>query len=442
MTGRAHAWWAFLAPKLRQLAEFLTKQGLTLAGTLLYGLLCVRMLPVDEYARFTVVFGVQGTLVLLMDIGITNSLIPLVGEQVGNRRLIADYLASLRQVAHWIFALVAPATAIAYPLLVRNRGWGWQEIAAMLAILIVSAWFARVSAAYGAVLIILRDRKHWYRARMAAAAGALILLLILRAAHWFNAYSAMLISVCGIIFIGASYYRRAGELLGVRGEASAEKRAAIMHLTLPTAPGVIFYAVQGQIALLLITIFGRTAGVAGVGALSRLAQLFALFVQAVPVLVEPYFAKLGAEKVRSHYVGALAAAASLGASVTLAAHLFPGLFLWILGPNYAGYRFEVQLVMLSGAIALLSGLMASVNVARRFAYYWHNLFIIVATVLVQVLFITKVDLSTVRNALWFNVACGGVFLLAHGLCSVYGFVRGPRSVKAPDAVPCEEDVYV
>jgi hypothetical protein len=45
MTGRAQAWWAFLAPKFRELAEFLTKQGLTLAGTLLYGLLCVRMLP-------------------------------------------------------------------------------------------------------------------------------------------------------------------------------------------------------------------------------------------------------------------------------------------------------------------------------------------------------------------------------------------------------------
>jgi hypothetical protein len=50
--------------------------------------------------------------------------------------------------------------------------------------------------------------------------------------------------------------------------------------------------------------------------------------------------------------------------VTLAAHLFPGLFLWIPGPNCAGYRFEVQLVVLSGAIALLSGLMASVNVRR------------------------------------------------------------------------------
>ena len=47
----------FFLPKFRQVAYFLTKQGIAVGGNLLYGLLCVRMLPVPEYAKFAVLFG-------------------------------------------------------------------------------------------------------------------------------------------------------------------------------------------------------------------------------------------------------------------------------------------------------------------------------------------------------------------------------------------------
>src|SRR5271165_317794 len=119
----------FLIPKLHQIAQFLMKQGIVMAGNLVYGLLCVRLLPIPDYAKFVVVFGIQGTLVVLMDVGISGSLIPLVGDRIEDRQLIADYLASLRQLAHWLFAIVAPVTVVCYPLFVRNRGWGWKTVA-------------------------------------------------------------------------------------------------------------------------------------------------------------------------------------------------------------------------------------------------------------------------------------------------------------------------
>ncbi len=430
--SRLQSWQAFLVPKLRRVAEFLTAQGITMAGNLLYGLLCVRLLPVADYAKFVVVFGIQGTLVVLMDIGITGSMIPLVGERINDRQLIADYVASLRQLAHVLFAVMVPVTAIVYPLFVRNRQWNWPVVAAMVAIVLVSTWFSRVSSAYGSVLIIQRDRGRWYRAQMVSSLGTLALLLVFWRAHWLNAFSAILINVAGIVSIALSYFLRARHLLGVRGVASAEKRAAIIHLTLPSAPGVIFYALQGQLGLLLITIFGRTAAVAGVGALGRLGQIFALFSQSNSLLVEPYFAKLERARLRSHYLGALAALGAVGASAVILARIYPGVFLWVLGPKYAGFHVEVQLVMLSGALGLLSGLMASVNGSRRFVYYWQNVTTIVVTVIVQACFIWKTDLSTVRGVLWLSVATAIGGLCVNTLCAFYGFARGPRRIKGLD----------
>ena len=337
-TSRMENWRAFLVPKGKRVAEFLSWQGTTMAGNLLYGFLCIRLLPIADYAKFVVVFAIQGSLVILMDVGISGSLIPLIGDRINDRQLIADYVASLRQLAHWLFAIVAPLTVIAYPLLVRNRHWSWPTVAAMVAILLVSVWFARVGAAYGAVLIVRRDRRRWYQAQMVSSLGTLAVLVLFFFLHWLNAFSAILINVSGIVSVALTCYLRSRHLLGVVGSPSKQKRAAIIHLTLPAIPGVIYYALQGPLSIMLITIFGRTAAVASVGALTRLGQPFTLLAQMNPLLVEPYFASLPKNRLKSHYFGAVAAAACFGLAVVALARrywraFFLGHFSGFLDPN-------------------------------------------------------------------------------------------------------------
>lgn len=425
-------WKEFLVPKFRRLAEFLLSQGITMAGNLLYGILCIRLLPISEYAEFVVVFAIQGSLVLLMDIGITGSIVPLVGEKIDDRQLIADYVASLRQLAHWLYALVAPITIVAYPFLVRNRHWSWQVVASMIAILLVSAWFARVGAAYGAVLIVRRERRQWYRGQMVSSLGTLALLGIFYASHWLNGFTAILINVSGIVYVASFYHWRARRLLGVSGSPSREKRTAIIQLTSPAVPGVIFYALQGQLAIFLITIFGRTGAVASVGALGRLGQIFALFSQMNPILVEPYFARLPRSRLRVNYLVALVLAGTFGTAMVLVAKVFPELFLWVLGSKYAGLRTEVVLVMISGAMALCGGMIASMNGSRRFNYYSFVIAGNALTLLVEALLIWKMDLSTVKSVLLFNIFVG-IPPLAVGLATaVFGFARGGRRIIGID----------
>ncbi len=419
---------SFLLPKLKRVSEFLAAQGITMAGNLLYGLLCVRWLPIAGYAKFVVVFGVFGSVGLLLNAGISNTLVPLVGEQIDDKQLIADYVASLRTVALWLFALVAPALILVFPFLVHRQQWSWQVVIAMEALILVAAWFARINSAYGAVLLIRRYRKPWYRAQMISSLATLALLLVFAACGRLNEWVAILLNIAGIVYVGASYYFRARKLLGVTGISSPEKRKAIIHLAMPNAPSTIYYAVQAQVSLMLITYFGHAAGVASVGALTRLAQIFTIFGQMNPVLIEPYFAKLARARLKRNYVGTILAVSSLCMCLIALAYFFPELFLWVLGPKYAALRFEVFLVIASASISYVNGVMWIIHSARRFVYWWNNLLTIVVTLFVQALYLWKFDLSTVRAVLFFNMSTSSSFFFICIFCGIYGFTRGPRQL--------------
>jgi hypothetical protein len=412
--------------------QFLLNQGFATAANLFYGLLCVRMLPYGEYAKFAVVFGIQGTLTMLMDVGISGTLMPLVGDRTDDLQRIADYIASLRRIAHWLYATVAVGTILAFPWFVRNRQWSIGTVAAMIAIVLCSTWFSRVSGAYGAVLIIRRDRARWYRAQLVSSFGTLALLLLFRAMHRLDAFNAILINVAGIASVGLTYYYRARQLLGVTGVPSREKQKAIVQLALPVAPGAVFYAMQGQIALLLITFFGKTAAVASVGALGRMAQVFSLLGQMNLLLVEPHFAKLPAIRLKAHYLIAVAITAGGALSIVALAALFPQLFLWVLGPRYANLQFELLLVISNGAIGLISGVVYTINNSRRFVYWWQNITTISLTIVVQSLYLWKGDLHTVRSVLWFGIAATSVSCSVQIASAFYGFLHGPRRIVGID----------
>lgn len=430
---------AVLIPKARQVLQFLTKQGIAVSGNLIYGLLCVRLLPVPEYAKFAVLFGYMGSLTVLLDIGVSGTLAPLVGEQVGNRQLIADYVASIRRIALQLYLAVAPVAILVFVLLVHKRRWGFAVIAQMVCVLLVTAWFARVSASYGSVLILRRDRACYYRAQIVGSLGSLALLLVFWAMHRMSIYVCILLNVAQILYIATAYYRRARYLLGTEGAPSLQKQKAIVRLAMPNIPSSLFYAIQGQVTLMLITVFGHNSdSVANIGALSRLGQILAFFSQMNPILVEPFFAKLPAARLKRTYLMAVGLVTVFAAGFASLAFLFPSVFLWILGPHYSQLYLEVGLVVLASAIQYIGGFLWVVHTSRRFVYWWSNVATIILTLSVQSVFIWKLDLSSIRNVLILNLASTCVSLCVSVACGIYGFTKGPQKLetqRVEDAAP-------
>jgi O-antigen/teichoic acid export membrane protein len=423
--------------KGRSILGYFTVQGITIATNLLYGLLCVRLLPSSEYAKFVVVFGVQGTLVVLMDLNFSGTIIPLIGERVHDHKLIADYVASLRRLSYWLFGIVGAGTVICFPFLVKHRNWDWSVVGSMIGILLVSTWFVRVGSAYGAVLILLGKRPIWYRAQMISSVGTLLLLGVFWAQHSLGPFTAILINVLGLVYVGIEYYRQAHRLLGTGGRASGRFIRAIIGLALPNIPQAIFFALQAQISLFLITFFGHTQGVSSVGALARLGQIFIIFKQANMLFVEPYFAKLSVTRVRSRYAFTLLVAGMIGLAVVQLTYFYPQALLWVLGPQYRNLGFEVQLAVAASAVSFFSSVLWTIHSARRFVFWWNVILSMVLTLAVQILFVIKADMSTVRSVLMLNLAMNLASLASNIMAGAYGFLKGGRQSEEKQVVTPE-----
>ncbi len=427
-----HFWatWDFLRAKSRHVVTYAMSQGLTIAGNLLYGLLCVRILPVSDYAHFAVLFGFLGALTILLDIGISSTLAPLVGERIDDLQLIADYVASLRQLAHWLYVVMAPAVILFFPLVIAHQHWSPSVVYAIIGIVLVAAWFARIGSAYGAVLILRRDRKSWYRAQMVSSLGTLAVLLILWPFHLVNAWTAILLNVAGIIYVSQANYWRAKHLLKTKGHGSPAKRKAILRLVTPSMPNVIFYALHGQVSLLLISLFGHTEGIASIGALSRLGQLFVILSQMNPILIEPYFARLAASSLKRNYALAFFILTCVGTFICLLAWLVPQMFLWVLGPKYANLRAEVLILLAANSIRYVSGSLWVIHTARRFVYWWNNIGSIVMVVSIQIACLYVYNLSSIRNVLLCSLWTAVGELCIALMCGFWGFTFGPRRIEA------------
>lgn len=77
-----------------------------MSANMLYGLLRVLMLSVPECAEFAVLFGYMGTLTVLVDVSVSNTLTPLVGEQIDNLQLIANYVAAIWRIPLHLYLVV------------------------------------------------------------------------------------------------------------------------------------------------------------------------------------------------------------------------------------------------------------------------------------------------------------------------------------------------
>jgi hypothetical protein len=415
--------------RLKTLIAFIGGQGGNLLANVAFGLLCMRLLPAEDYAKFVVVYGLQATLLILMDANFSGTLIPLVGDRVENRRLVAGYIASLRQITHWAYGCVVVLAIVGIPFLLRNRHWGAPTVAIMTATVLADIWFIRLSAGYGAVLTLYRDRAMNYKVQLAGSVSSLVLLLLAWKLGWLNAFVAMWLNLGQSAITGGLCYLRSRKLMGGTAPPDAEKRRAIVRLAAPKMPQSFFFAVQGQLSLFLITYLGRAKGIAGVGALGRLGQLFAIFQQANYYLVEPYFAKLPKNRLPKAYALAVLAGAGISAGIAGFVIAFPQVVLWLLGPQYSAYGFEIKLSVISGAIACFSGVLWTIHSARRFVFWWSGIMTIVFTLLVQVLFILKANMGTVRGVLWLNLANSLVSLGITIATGCWGFWKGPREAE-------------
>lgn len=366
------------------------------------GILIIRLLPTEEYALYTLANTMLGTLVVLADGGITNSLMAQGGKVWKDQKKLGSILVTgyvlRKRIALYSLVIALPV------LFFLLRHHNFSHITALLVIIsIVPAFIATLSGSLLAVSPQLHQSiLPLKKIEILASLGRLSLLLtVLFSFPW--AYIALVVAGVPQIWANFRIRRISRQFVDWKQEFSVEVYKNTMSFVRRIIPSSIFYSLSGQLTIWLISIFGSTTAVAQIGALGRLSMILSLFNVLFVTLVIPRFARLPLDrnvllkKFLLMQIGLLMLFAPIVAIVAV----FPEYFLMILGDRYSDLSKELVLSVLSGCISLLAGLIFTIASSRNWAI--NPLISIPLTTLAIIAGVVWIDISTLSGILWFNI---------------------------------------
>lgn len=411
---RAHRWGG-------RLLTLFIGQSVLQAINFVIGFLLIRWMSVEAYAQFGVVFGFQSTLGMLVDLGFGGCIISLVGNRGDQPAVIGGYIAA----AHWfrtrLFAVIIPFAAIGFYWIGLKHGWNAIELTLLFICMAVALYSQGRTSWYSAPLLIHHRISRLYRVQNLSAMGRLIATALLQLGGWLSALTATVVNTAALAWNAVNYVREAQPYVNVPPHSDREVRREMLAYLAPLIPGVAFTALQGQLLVLLISIFGKTQNIAEVAALGRLGQLFLLLSAVNSTLIEPYFARLSRDLLWPRYLLVVGTAIIVGTGVALAAFLFPGPLLWILGGKYEHLDRELGWMMAASSLSYIGSVMWTIHAARKWVYWWGSFFYIGLLTAVQAVFIASVDLNTTLSVLYLGFATSLAVMVVHIATATAGF---------------------
>ncbi len=406
---------------------FFLGQGALQGVNLVIGLFLVRVLSVSDYAKFGLASGFQSTASIFMDLGFASTIIPLVGERVFDRALVGRYVQGAKSLRNRAFWAIAPFVSIAFLIVTHRQRWAWPIQIVLLASVLV-ALYSNGTLAYSSVpLILYRRLRDYYLPQTITGICRLGIYLSLGILGGLNSWVAAGCSALNVAINGYLLRKKSSSSIEWPQENDPAIRKEIIRYVLPATPAILIGAFHGQIALLLISIFGNTVGIAQVAALSRIGQIFNVLMTFNVVIIEPYMARLQRGHLRITYLRLIAIAIIGGALIVLLAFLEPEIFLWVLGPKYAVLRNLIGWVILTACINYVAGLIWIMNRSRKWLFWRGTITEIALLLVIQVGFVAIFGVRTARTAVMLNFASSFCYVIAHSYVAIHGFSKGEEN---------------
>lgn len=389
------------------------------------GILVVRLLPVNEYAFYTLANSMLGAMALLAGGGISAGVMAEGGKVWQDRKKLSSVLATgfdlRRKFA--AFSLLVAVPILFY--LLRTNGASWTTCT-MIILALMPTFFATVS---GKLLEIpLQLHQHiglLQRYQIESNAGRLLLLALTMFTFPF--------SVVAIACAGATQtwnnYRLRGwyESHMVANEPiDPEVRSRILCMIKRILPDAVFYCISGQITIWILAVAGSTTGVAQLGALGRLAVPLTIVGAVFSTLFIPRFSRhqSDAKSLAWKFMQSQVATMLSLVLIILGAFIFARPILWTLGPAYANLTYEMVLVLAAGALSVLHGAAFGTCLARGLVM--SPLLNVGGAILVQAALLLFIGVASLRQVLYFSLAFSvfqylrwSWFFIRH-----FGWVRG------------------
>jgi len=394
------------------------------------GILLIRYLDQHEYAYFTIANTMQGTINVLADMGISIGLISIGGRVWQDPDRFGQLIATARTLRRNLAGVaILVVTPILYVMLTRNGAspsYAAALIASVLLGLLMQLWL-------GVLNVVPRLRSDVSRIQTIDFTGAIarLIVLVICAFVVLNAGVAVLVGSATFFLQYWMLRKYVARVVNLHAPENAADRHAMIGFIKNQAANAIFYCVQGQITIFLISLFGSHANsVAEVGALGRLAMIFTIIGQLLTNIFVPAFARARAvSKLRWQYGAIVGGVALFSAVVLLAAAVFPNEFLFVLGNKYSHLQRELLLMVGSTVVYILAGTLWVLNASK--AWITGSWLYIPLTVATEIALIPFTDFSSVRGLLIFNLISTLPYLLVNIVLSYRGF----RSMGSHSVAP-------
>jgi O-antigen/teichoic acid export membrane protein len=411
----------------RTVAYLTVAQSVTQILGLVTGFFLLRWLPITQYAQYTLAFTFGTMVCLLVDLGFGDSMIGVIGEQADDPEIVGSIMKAALSLRWRVCLLVLPLCGVPFFVLASNHGWALGTQVALFASVTVTL-LTRSMADYFALPLILRRRyTALYGAQVSASMARLAVTGLLKLARALNGWSSSAVSAASIAATGLSMRRQARGSFAMPAHVNRGHRNAILRVSLPLLPGQVFFAFQGQITTFIAATIGGTASLAQMGALGRLAQIFAVVNALNLYVVVPRIARCSEADLTRKALEALAGMGAVVAPITICVFLYPQPVLLFLGRHYQGLGSPAGWYVLAGSLGVLAGTLYSINVARRFVWWLASVGQVLAIVVAEIFAAFVFNLHSILQLQYFGVLAAVGSLVSQVATFAYGLWRSSQA---------------
>jgi len=385
---------------IKTLSKFVSVQLVVQALGLASGILLVRTLSKEEYALFTLANSMQGMMNVLADSGVSSALSAIGGKVWQDPYRFGQLINTAMRWRRYLAAIaVIVVTPILFLMLVRNGASISYALVIIAGILIELDFYLRI----GVQGTVLRLHSQIDRIQRLDLLGASSRVAILGASFSFlntgiGIFSSTIAS--GLQALTLSRWTR--EVINIKVDVNKSDQDNISKIVVSQVPNAVFFCIQGQLTVWLISVYGNTQSIAEVGALGRVGAIFAVAGSVMANIILPGFSRLQSNNsLLKAYLSILMVLSLFGALLVGFSIFLPAPFLWILGNKYTHLKEELVLAVINLVFSYIVGNMWSINSSRAWINYsWIN---IPLTIMAQVFLLTIIDASTVKGALLFSI---------------------------------------
>lgn len=365
------------------------------------GILVIRNLPKPEYALYTLGNTMLATMLVLADSGISNALTAIGGRVWQDTHRLSQLIKTAAQLRRWLAIVAFPVVVPVLIWLLMQNGASVLRTVILVAAVLVGCGLELITRIY-AVALRLKSAIRQIQNQALVSAVVKCAIVGIAALLWFNVEIAIFAVVAGYAVQYWMLHRWLAVNLDTHASGDPEMRSEILAVVRKQAPLTIYYCIQSQITVWLISIFGNVNSVADVGALGRLAVVFSILGSVTSELVFPAFARVqDAQMVRRRYFQIICGFAAISSLLVSVVAVFPGQVLAVLGHQYSHLQTEGVLMAISSVLGVIAGLVWGLNSAR--AWIVPPTRFIPFAIAIQVVLVYFLNLSTVRGVVVLSI---------------------------------------